>query len=112
MKQTVLIFSLLILFFDPTIAQDSKENADFKLAVNLFNDKLFDGTMTLHEAKSLIRIIGDMAAYHADCLVIQSCLTRISKRCQILGLEAMAYEARTLSDRLTEQSADQGCVGP
>ena len=42
MKQVVLIFSFLILFSFPGLAQDSKENTDFKLAVNLYNDKLFD----------------------------------------------------------------------
>jgi hypothetical protein len=85
---------------------------EFAEMVDWFNDNIFDGTMTLHEAKSLIRVIGGMETNHAECSVIQSCLTRISNRCQILGLEAMAYEARTLSDRLAEQSADQGCVSP
>jgi hypothetical protein len=85
---------------------------EFVETMDWFNDNFFDGTMTLHEAKSLIRVIGGMGPNHADCSVIQSCLTRISNRCQILGLEAMAYEARILSDRLAEQSADQGCVGP
>jgi hypothetical protein len=85
---------------------------EFAETVDWFNDNLFDGTMTLHEAKSLIRVIGGMEPNHADCSAIQSCLTRISNRCQILGLEVLAYEARTLSDRLAEQSADQGCVGP
>jgi hypothetical protein len=85
---------------------------EFAETVDWFNDNLFDGTMTLHEAKSLIRGIGVMEPNHAACSVIQSCLTRISNRCQILDLEVLAYGARTLSDRLAEQSADQGCVGP
>ena len=85
---------------------------EFVETVGWFNDNLFDGTMTLHEAKSLIRVIGGMEPNHADCSAIQSCLTRISNRCQILGLEVLAYEARTLLDRLAEQSAYQGCVGP
>lgn len=42
MKRVVLIFSFLSLFSFPVLAQDSKENADFKLAVNLYNDKLYD----------------------------------------------------------------------
>ena len=42
MKRAVLIFSFLSLFSFPVLAQDSKENADFKLAVNLYNDKLYD----------------------------------------------------------------------
>jgi hypothetical protein len=85
---------------------------EFVETVDWFNDNFFDGTMTLHEAKSLIRIIGNLELNHTGCSLIQSCLTRISNRCQILGLEVLAYEARTLSDRLAEQSADQGCVGP
>jgi hypothetical protein len=85
---------------------------EFAETADWFNDNIFDGTMTLHEARSLIRVIGGMEPNHADCSVIQSCLTRISNRCQILGLEAMAYEARILSDRLAEQSADQECIGP
>jgi hypothetical protein len=85
---------------------------EFVETVDWFNDNFFDGTMTLHEATSLIRVIGGMEPNHADCSVIQSCLTRISNRCQILGLEVLAYEARTLSDRLAEQSADQECIGP
>ncbi len=85
---------------------------EFVETVDWFNDNFFDGTMTLHETKSLIRVIGGMEPNHADCSAIQSCLTRISNRCQILGLEVLAYEARTLSDRLAEQSADQECIGP
>ena len=42
MKRVVLIFSFLNLLSFPVLAQDSKENADFKLAVNLYNDKLYD----------------------------------------------------------------------
>jgi TolA-binding protein len=40
----ILVLSLLsgVLSALPGVAQDSKENADFKLALNLFNDKLFD----------------------------------------------------------------------
>jgi hypothetical protein len=85
---------------------------EFAETVDSFNDNLFKGTMTLHDAKSLTRVIGDMKLNYAECSVIQSCLTRISNRCQILGMEVLAYEARTLSDRLAEQNADQGCVGP
>jgi hypothetical protein len=73
---------------------------EFAETVDWFNDNLFDGTMTLHEAKSLIRGIGDMEPNHAACSVIQSCLSRISNACQILGLEAMAYEANRLLGRL------------
>jgi TolA-binding protein len=42
MKRVVLIISFLSLISFPVLAQDSKENADFKLAVNLYNDKLYD----------------------------------------------------------------------
>jgi hypothetical protein len=73
---------------------------EFVEAVGWFNDNVFDGTMTLHEAKSLIRVIGGMEPNHANCSVIQSCLTRVSNRCQILGLEVLAYEANRLLDRL------------
>lgn len=42
MKRTFRIFLLLTLTNTIVFSQDSKENADFKLAVNLFNDKLYD----------------------------------------------------------------------
>ena len=44
MRPHLLIFTLvLLLIVGPTgFAQNSKENADFKLAINLFNDGLFD----------------------------------------------------------------------
>lgn len=47
-------------------------------------------------------MIGDMEPNHADCSVNQSCLTHISNECQILDMEAMAYEARILLKRLCE----------
>jgi TolA-binding protein len=42
--QIILAVSLLVSIasVDPGRAQDSKENADFKLALNLFNDRLYD----------------------------------------------------------------------
>jgi TolA-binding protein len=36
------VVSLLFFLQVPALAQDSKENADFKLAINLYNDKLYD----------------------------------------------------------------------
>lgn len=33
---------LMLLLFSPLTAQESKENADFKLAVNLYNDRMYD----------------------------------------------------------------------
>jgi TolA-binding protein len=42
MKRMNLICSFLVLLSVPVPAQDSKENADFKLAINLYNDKLYD----------------------------------------------------------------------
>ncbi|HEY8096743.1 MAG TPA: hypothetical protein VIE65_11730 [Methylobacter sp.] len=50
--------------------------------------------------KSLIRMIGNMEANPTDCSVIQSCLSRIMDKCGELDLNAMEYEAKTLSDRL------------
>jgi TolA-binding protein len=38
----VRILSTIILFSCITFAQDAKENGDFKLAVNLYNDKMYD----------------------------------------------------------------------
>ncbi len=38
----VLPVILFLALSSPAIAQDTKENADFKLAVNLYNDKLYD----------------------------------------------------------------------
>ena len=40
--RTFLLLVLFISSFSIAIAQDTKENADFKLAVNLYNDKLYD----------------------------------------------------------------------
>jgi TolA-binding protein len=40
--RTFLFLVLFIPFFFVALAQDTKENADFKLAVNLYNDKLYD----------------------------------------------------------------------
>ena len=54
MKQVILICSFLNLFSFPVLAQDSKENADFKLAVNLYNDKLFD--LALEQFNAFIRL--------------------------------------------------------
>ena len=42
MTRFVLLSCLLLLLFQPSLAQDSKENADFKLALNLYHDGLFD----------------------------------------------------------------------
>jgi TolA-binding protein len=38
----LLLFLLFIAWFSVSVGQDTKENADFKLAVNLYNDKLYD----------------------------------------------------------------------
>jgi tetratricopeptide (TPR) repeat protein len=40
--RTFLLLVLFISWFSIAVAQDTKENADFKLAVNLYNDKLYD----------------------------------------------------------------------
>lgn len=40
--RTFLLLVLSISWFSIVVAQDTKENADFKLAVNLYNDKLYD----------------------------------------------------------------------
>ena len=40
--RTFLLLVLSILWFSIVVAQDTKENADFKLAVNLYTDKLYD----------------------------------------------------------------------
>ncbi len=43
MKRPALLLALLVLFsMSQAVGQDTKENADFKLAVNLYNDKLYD----------------------------------------------------------------------
>jgi tetratricopeptide (TPR) repeat protein len=41
MKRILVLFFLFLTAI-PVLAQDSKENADFKLALNLYNDKMFD----------------------------------------------------------------------
>jgi hypothetical protein len=45
----LLLFLLFIAWFSVSVGQDTKENADFKLAVNLYNDKLYD--LALEESK-------------------------------------------------------------
>jgi TolA-binding protein len=42
MKRLLSILAVVLVLAPPASAQDSKENADFKLAVNLYNDKLYD----------------------------------------------------------------------
>jgi TolA-binding protein len=43
MKRPALLLAILFLFsMSQAVGQDTKENADFKLAVNLYNDKLYD----------------------------------------------------------------------
>ena len=41
MKRILVLFILLFIAI-PALSQDSKENADFKLALNLYNDKMYD----------------------------------------------------------------------
>ena len=59
MKRIILIFSLLSLVLGSLFAQDSKENADFKLAVNLYNDKLYD--LALEQFNAFIRLYPNTA---------------------------------------------------
>jgi TolA-binding protein len=59
MKRIILIFSLLSLCSFPVLAQDSKENADFKLAVNLYNDKLYD--LALEQFQAFINLYPNTA---------------------------------------------------
>jgi tetratricopeptide (TPR) repeat protein len=59
MKRIILIFSFLGLISFPVLAQDSKENADFKLAVNLYNDKLYD--LALEQFSAFIRLYPNTA---------------------------------------------------
>ncbi|HTP79368.1 MAG TPA: tetratricopeptide repeat protein [Bacteroidota bacterium] len=57
MRLTRLVFfSLTVILYlnPPLLSQDSKENADFKLAVNLFNDKLYD--LALEQFKQFINL--------------------------------------------------------
>ncbi len=43
MKRSMLLIAVLLVFSPVAVrAQDTRENADFKLAVNLYNDKLYD----------------------------------------------------------------------
>jgi TolA-binding protein len=59
MKRTALIFFLFSLISLPARAQDSKENADFKLAMNLYNDKLYD--LALEQFHSFINLYSNTA---------------------------------------------------
>jgi TolA-binding protein len=59
MKRVILIFSLLNILTIPVLAQDSKENADFKLAVNLYNDKLYD--LALEQFQAFINLYPNTA---------------------------------------------------
>ena len=40
--RTILVLVLSLAWYPVCLSQDTKENADFKLAVNLYNDKLYD----------------------------------------------------------------------
>ncbi|MGD0036924.1 MAG: tetratricopeptide repeat protein, partial [Bacteroidota bacterium] len=59
MKRFILIFSFLSVLSFPVLAQDSKENADFKLAVNLYNDKLYD--LALEQFRAFIDLYPNTA---------------------------------------------------
>jgi TolA-binding protein len=59
MKQISLIFFLVILLTFWTPAQDSKENADFKLAVSLYNDKLYD--LAIEQFRAFINLYPNTA---------------------------------------------------
>ena len=59
MKRFILIFSILSVLSFPVLAQDSKENADFKLAVNLYNDKLYD--LALEQFRAFINLYPNTA---------------------------------------------------
>jgi TolA-binding protein len=50
---------ILLLFSHPGFAQDSKENADFKLAVNLYNDKMYD--LALDQFRSFVNLYPNTA---------------------------------------------------
>ncbi len=53
MTKLFCLFSLLILFFSqPTFSQRTEYNTDFKLALNLFNDKLYD--LALEQFKDFV----------------------------------------------------------
>ncbi|RPI05626.1 MAG: outer membrane protein assembly factor BamD [Ignavibacteriae bacterium] len=59
MKHSILIFALLFPLAAPVRAQDSKENADFKLAVNLYRDKLYD--LALEQLSAFINLYPNTA---------------------------------------------------
>jgi hypothetical protein len=63
------------------------------------------------DEKSLLRIIGNMESTPTDCFVIQACLSRISDKCGELDLNAMEYEAKTLSERLDALADKSNLLG-
>ena len=54
MKRISFAVLLGCLLFQSSFTQDSKENADFKLAVNLYNDKMFD--LALEQFRTFISL--------------------------------------------------------
>ena len=50
----VKLLSIIVLFSCITFAQDAKENGDFKLAVNLYNDKMYD--LALEQFRTFINL--------------------------------------------------------
>ena len=55
MRKGVIVFFAAIVFLPYTLpAQDSKENSDFKLAVSLYNDKMYD--LALEQFKQFINL--------------------------------------------------------
>ncbi len=54
MKRILFLILLAFILFRPSSAQDSKENADFKLAVNLYNDKMYD--LAIEQFRSFISL--------------------------------------------------------
>jgi TolA-binding protein len=54
MKRIIFFILLVFIVFRPSSAQDSKENADFKLAVNLYNDKMYD--LAIEQFRSFVSL--------------------------------------------------------
>ena len=54
MKRILFLILLAFILCRPSSAQDSKENADFKLAVNLYNDKMYD--LAIEQFRSFISL--------------------------------------------------------
>ena len=75
--RTILLLGLSLLLLSVAAAQDTKENADFKLAVNLYNDKLYD--LALEQFRQFVATYPNTQQGIEARFYLGLCQTKLSK---------------------------------